>query len=116
MRVEIARNVCILHFLLQTVNGKAGPFGTAPKAVHSSSFYSVTYFLISRRRPQPKRLNQYLCKMAQKTPYSARMCLLGGQNLKYPPGDENIGILVHDHMQCNKASIALINSDDVLII
>ena len=34
----MARNVCIFHFfLLQTVNGKIGPFGTAPKAIHSSS-------------------------------------------------------------------------------
>ena len=34
--VEMVRNVCILHFfLLQTVNGKAGLFGTAPKAVLS---------------------------------------------------------------------------------
>ena len=42
VRVDMARNVCILlFFLLQTVNGKAGPFGTAPKAVHSFSLWSI---------------------------------------------------------------------------
>ena len=46
--VEMARNVCILHFfLLKTVNGKAGPFGTSPKAVLSSSLTCLCLYFIN---------------------------------------------------------------------
>ena len=38
-----AKGLHFTLFLLRTVNGKAGPFGTAPKAVYSSSL--CLYFI-----------------------------------------------------------------------
>ena len=37
----------------------------------------------------------------------------GGQNLKYPPGDEDIGIFVHEsYAKCNAMLVGLIDNDD----
>ena len=39
--------------------------------------------------------------------------LFGGQNLKYPPGDEDIGIFVHEsYAKCNARLVGIIDNDD----
>ena len=55
--------------LLQTVNGKAGPFGTAPKAVHSSIFiHECGYFFTLLRAAQ--------CTSSYGTTVSTPLCTL----------------------------------------